>query len=456
MTDFTQLRAEYPLFIYKDYTIKADENDKIRLTYTFIQKLGCQDFVTFCPSWTLPYNWDVYHNNKNKELLDKTIFFLGCIELISYWKSCCSPQIRIDCGVISVYAEKWLKKLYYNGLGEFFYRNNIHADQNTFLSITSSGKQHQIQTSDMNLTGFLIPIGGGKDSVVTMELLNKYRNHTKCYVINLKGAPIQTALAAGFSDNNIIRFQRHLDMQIVELNKQGFLNGHTPFSAIVAFSSYLCALLEEKKYIVLSNESSANDVYVKGTSVNHQYSKSLEFENDFREFIKNELGSGPEYFSLLRPLNEWNIMKLFVQNPKYLPIFKSCNLGSKQNIWCGKCSKCLFVYIMLSPFIEQNILIHIFGGNLLDDESMIQFFDGLVCDNFDKPFECIGTRAEINTALTYTLQKYEKARKELPLLLQIYKSSYYDPTFDMSTVERFFDKNNYVPDFLKEELGWNY
>ena len=91
----------------------------------------------------------------------------------------------------------------------------------------------------------------------------------------------------------------------------------------------------------------------------------------------------------------------------------------------------------------------------MNDEEMIQFFDGLVCDQFDKPFECIGTRDEINTALTKTIDRYETEQKDLPLLLQIYKHSYYDPYFDMSEVERYFDPDNNVPAFLKEELQWD-
>lgn len=453
MKSFEQLRREYPLFIYKDFKITED-CENIRLEYTFIQKKGSSDFITYHPTWTLPYSYAEYAKSPYREIMDKVIFYLGCTELISYWKSCCSPQVRIDCGAMSEYARNWFKKLYFNGLSEFFYRNQINTDIESFLSIqVKSAKETPRNTADLN--GFLIPVGGGKDSVVTMELLKRHQACSKCFIINLDGAPLQTAKTAGFADKDIIKLTRTLDPGIIEMNRQGFLNGHTPFSAIVAFSAYLCALFEQKKYIVLSNESSANDVYVKGTEVNHQYSKSLTFENDFRAFAKTEFGKGPEYFSLLRPLNEWNIVKQFIRSPQYLQTFKSCNLGSKKNIWCGKCSKCLFVYIMLCPFVDEKILAEIFGKNLLDDEDMTEYFDGLVCENFDKPFECIGTREEINAALTAGLKKYERQNKKLPLLLQMYKDEYYDPMADFTAVDNFFDKNNNVPAFLKEELGWN-
>lgn len=506
MADFEQMRKDYPVFQYLQYQTEPTEAG-MRIRYTFIQKKrspdGVADFRTFTPTWDIPFSYTVYQNNEHKEWIEKTIFFLGCIELISYWKCCCSPTVEILCGMISDYANGWLKKLFFNGLGEFFYRNQIHTTIDQFMQIcsvpqtqqkttiednektTSSSKDFsttkqvqargiseeklinsftsetrdssygQAHNSNSPFSGYLIPVGGGKDSVVTMELMRPHHDQSDCFVINLTGAPVQTAHAAGFSDHNICRFQRNLDLQIIQMNKDGFFNGHTPFSAIVAFSAYLCALFKKKKYIVLSNESSANDTYVKGTTINHQYSKSLEFENDFRQFCNRELTSQIEYFSLLRPLNEWNIVKIFTQYPRYLDIFKSCNLGSKQNIWCAKCSKCLFTYIMLAPFVAEEQLIAVFGKNLLNDEEMIQFFDGLVCDQFDKPFECIGTRDEINTALTKTIDRYETEQKELPLLLQIYKHSYYDPYFDMSGVEHYFDPDNNVPAFLKEELQWD-
>ena len=105
-------------------------------------------------------------------------------------------------------------------------------------------------------------------------------NDNCCFIINPKGANIECARVAGYSDK-IFVVKRVIDRKIIDLNNEGFLNGHTPFSAIVAFTSYLCAYLSGKKYIVLSNEDSANESTVIGTSVNHQYSKTYEFENDF-------------------------------------------------------------------------------------------------------------------------------------------------------------------------------
>ncbi|MDX9906275.1 MAG: hypothetical protein RBS55_06785, partial [Bacteroidales bacterium] len=203
----------------------------------------------------------------------------------------------------------------------------------------------------------------------------------------------------------------------IELNNRGFLNGHTPFSALLAFYSLLAAYLTGKKDIVLSNESSANEPTVPGTGINHQYSKSFGFEKDFREYVLKNISSGFNYFSLLRPLSELQIARLFSGMPKFFPHFKSCNAGSKAGIWCGRCPKCLFTFIILSPFLEPGELTRIFGKNLLNDASLAGYLDELTGESPVKPFECIGTIDEVNTALAMTVKHYEP--EAMPYLLGI-------------------------------------
>ena len=91
---------------------------------------------------------------------------------------------------------------------------------------------------------------------------------------------------------------------MLELNKKGYLNGHTPFSAIMAFSSIIAAYLNGLKFIALSKESSANESTIKDSYINPQYSKSYEFEKDYRYYDSTLVNSGVYYFSFLRPINE--------------------------------------------------------------------------------------------------------------------------------------------------------
>ena len=146
---------------------------------------------------------------------------------------------------------------------------------------------------------------------------------------------------------------------------------------------------------------------------------------------------------MLRCWSEWQIAKKFVQYPRYFSVFQSCNLGSKTDTWCSKCAKCLYVYILLSAFLTDDVLIKIFGCNMLDNPEFLPMFDGLVLDGRDKPFECVGTKEEIRLAL-YTAAK--KRGEKLPLLLKEYMDN--NPEEPM-TLDNYYDEDNFIPVELK-------
>ena len=236
---------------------------------------------------------------------------------------------------------------------------------------------------------------------------------------------------------------------MIELNKKGFLNGHTPFSALVAFSSVLTAFLNGRKYVVLSNESSANESTVSGTDVNHQYSKSFQFEKDFFDYEKEFIGSGVYYFSFLRPWSEFQIAEYFAKNKAYLPVFKSCNAGSKQDIWCADCSKCLFVAFILSPFLTLSEIEKIFDKNLFEEEKMLDTMYQLIGISEEKPFECVGSRDEINTALCIAV---EKNKENLPYLLREYvKTDLYKIYKDRENpYKSYYNEENQLPAYFEK------
>ncbi|MBR5664177.1 MAG: hypothetical protein IKX13_00275, partial [Bacteroidales bacterium] len=214
---------------------------------------------------------------------------------------------------------------------------------------------------------------------------------------------------------------RPIDKRLLELNAEGYLNGHTPFSAMLAFYSLLIATLAGRSRIALSNESSANEPTVQGSDVNHQYSKSIEFEADFREYVAQYLTEDVSYYSFLRPLSELQIAMLFSRCTAYLPVFRSCNVGSKQDIWCGHCPKCLFTCIMLSAFLPAEKVREIFGKDLLEDETLWPVLKELCGETAVKPFECVGTREEVCMALCEIIRQYESRNKSLPTLLASFR-----------------------------------
>ncbi|MEI6900186.1 MAG: hypothetical protein WCL00_09925, partial [Bacteroidota bacterium] len=315
---------------------------------------------------------------------------------------------------------KWWKKLYFKGLGEFFYLNEIKATEEDFVEISSIG-EHEFASFSMPLEGkCIIPVGGGKDSVVTLELLKNFEGSLPL-ILNPRPASMGCVMKRGFYYDTIIEVKRSIDPVLLDLNAKGFLNGHTPFSALLAFITLLTAILSGRKYIVLSNESSANESTVAETSVNHQYSKSVEFEGDFRRYVKAFINPDIEYFSLLRPLNELQIAYHFSKFTAYHDVFRSCNAGSKEDSWCGKCAKCLFTYIILSPFLEGERLKMIFGKDLLDDPNLVSLLDELTGISATKPFDCVGTIDEVNAALILCMNRINQGEESS--LLTHYKKS---------------------------------
>lgn len=444
MKTYESCRKAYPLFLYKAYTVQ-DTGRELRVTYHF----EIPGLSVFEPSWTFPKGTSLPAEVSGNRTLQAMLFGLGMVELISYWKIACPPRVLVSAGPLTPAQIRWWKELYYLGLGEFFYTNGIAADPEHFMELVSDAPSPAGQNLPGTAAdGCLIPIGGGKDSACTIEMLKKSGHPLKTYIINPRGATLKTVEAAGLSMEDSIHAGRTLDARMLSLNKEGYLNGHTPFSALVAFSSLITAYLHGLKYIALSNESSANESTVAGSTVNHQYSKSFKFELDFHEYEKEYIGSGIHYFSMLRPLSEFQIAKYFSAASAYHDIFRSCNAGSKQDIWCGHCSKCLFVFLILSPFISHKRLVDIFGTDMVNDPDMKTDFEKLTGMRDEKPFECVGSRDEVNAAVCLAIARMQQQEEPLPLLFSWYTEQ---PLYEASLPRCHAYDDYYDPEHLLPE-----
>jgi len=408
--EFLELREKFDNISYDSFTFRENENDyEISYFYT----LGEYKF-------THKINIIKKHFIKVPDEKERNVFLfnLGLAELISYYKCACPKKVILRAGFLSDEQKDFWKKLFYFGLGEFRFINNIDIERDEFVEFENATKLQHPKSQESNVSGNLVPIGGGKDSIVTLELLKKQNADNTCFIVNPRGATVDTVEVAGYKMEDTVEVLRKIDSKLLELNKEGFLNGHTPFSATLAFLGIFCALISKKEFVVLSNESSANEATDEETGANHQYSKSLEFEIDFVKYVEKYINSHIKYFSLLRGFREIDIAKMFATHKKYHKIFRSCNVGSKngENRWCGKCPKCLFVYIILAPFLDKEELIDIFGADLLDDPDLELYFRQLTGKEKTKPFECVGTRDEVNEAVNLIKEKY---KDNLPRLLRV-------------------------------------
>ena len=425
-----ELRKKYPTFIYKGYEYGV-KNGGLEMSFDF--RLGQTRFGPRVIVKNVPAsNWLL--SPAKQPILDSLVFHLGLAEMPSYWKATASPKIVIEAGSLNKSQIAWWHDLFIKGMGQYFFENKINFRPQSFLTIASkypnSGGRGNQDTSYSKKPGnkILVPIGGGKDAVVTYEILKAAKQNITPLVLNPTNA--QKALLRKMGKGSAIVVQRTIDSKLLELNRKGFLNGHTPFSSYLAFLTTLCAALFDYKYIALSNERSSNqgNVQYLGQEINHQYSKTFEFEKKFRSYSKKYLAQNIEYFSFLRPLYELQIAKLFTRYPQYFGTFLSCNEAHKTQSgkvrptgkWCGACSKCLFVFAALYPFVEKQKLINIFGKNLFEDGSLIPLMEELVGERNFKPFECVGTTHESLVAFYLSLQK---THPPLPPLLQYFRQN---------------------------------
>lgn len=425
MTKFEQLRNTHTYFSYDNYKIEITK-DKVNILFSYT----IDSLDSFTTTWSFPYSKQI-----NMDILNKLVFNLGMTEAISYYKIACPKIVKINCGTLNTYQENFWKKLYYNGLGEFMYKNDISISKDDLFTFKYDYLDDKLIHDLDKYEGILVPVGGGKDSCVSLSLLQDKLISTYC--INPNQTVKNVIETSGIKSNYEV--SRKFDAKMLDLNAKGYLNGHTPFSAIVAFSSFICAYLNGIKYIALSNECSANETTVKDSFVNHQYSKSLEFENDFNEYVSKVVDCDIHYFSFLRPLSELQIAYLFSKTKIYDYVFRSCNVGSKKGIWCCDCAKCLFVYIVLCPFINEDKLISIFGEKLLDKPSLEKDFRGLIGYDENKPFECVGTRREVLSSLLAYM------KNNTSLLTEKYANFIIKNSTDINSILCEYNKDNNLP-----------
>ncbi|MBI4123178.1 MAG: hypothetical protein HY458_02365 [Parcubacteria group bacterium] len=428
----SQLRTRYPKFFYKGYSYKLQGGD-LHVSFDF----RVPPDIRFTPKALIKNVGEKNLKRVGKSALNNLVFHLGMMELPSYWKATCSPQIIVQDETLDARQLAWWKNLFVRGLGEFFYQNKIDFTKKNFLAITAekvfafASAKHSFRLKNR----ILVPVGGGKDSAVTLELLK--RMDVRPFVLNPKKPQLAIIKRAG--GKSPITVLRTIDPKLLELNRKGFLNGHTPFSAYLAFLGALVAALFDYRFVAVSNEKSSNEGNVRylGNTINHQYSKSFDFEKRFRRYSKQFLLQDLEYFSFLRPLSDLQIAKIFSCFPKYFSVFMSCNNARKTRAqtWCGRCPKCLFTYIIISPFVAQKTLERIFNKNLLKDKSLAPLMGQLTGERGFKPFECVGTSEEVNAALSILdrtkdtreankiLRSWNKRNLVPPALARILKNS---------------------------------
>jgi hypothetical protein len=391
------------VFRYRDYAADAD-----RGVLTCRYELDGREFterITLQPGG----RW----HTEEARAAARLVFLLAGV---SYYKTAAPPVIDFGDIALTAAEEAFLREFYLQGLGEFAFRNNLNLTS-LRLEARRAPDQPSAPQEPSGPRRVLVPFGGGIDSIVTVEQVRQ-RADVALFVVSRPGdrfdAIEQPAAVTGLP---VVRAEREIDPQLLRSAELGFLNGHVPVTGILSAIAVLAAVLEDRAAVVMSNEWSASVPTLEhdGRPVNHQFSKSEEFEAAFRGVLADQRHL-PEYFSWLRDRTELWVAREFAELRPYHGSFRSCNKAfyaeraRRFAYWCGQCDKCCFIDLILAPFLPAGALRRIFAvaGEPLADPGLAARFRSLLGAGA-KPFECVGEVTECRAAVLLATRRDDRA-----------------------------------------------
>jgi 7-cyano-7-deazaguanine synthase in queuosine biosynthesis len=400
------MNSNNAVFEFVSYTI-SENKQQIEFKYAITEKAQ----IEFTEVLQLP---SVISPDIPDKILQHLLHSVHLMLGISYWKLYCPKKIKISTKHLSKEQAQFWNIVYTKGLGEFFYKNNIDFHNLVQFPFDEIAATSPVVFPRSNKS--LVGIGGGKDSIVTAELLAKAQKDFMPIIIETQKEHSISHEIVKLLDKKPLLIKRFVDAKLFDLNKNpSTYNGHIPISAVFAFIGVLSAVLYDFSFLIVSNEQSANygNVEYLGETINHQWSKTKEFEELFQKYVRTFITPDITYFSLLRSLSEYSITQLFSEMTKYHTVFSSCNRNYAinkdlpQTHWCGECPKCAFTFIMLAVFLPKDQVTAIFGQDLLTKNSLEKVYKELLGVEGVKPFECVGTPEEVKLAFYKVHEKGE-------------------------------------------------
>jgi hypothetical protein len=382
-------------FIFKGFSYD-EATGKLALNYAHDAAESFTETITF-------HDAPKIVSDAQRDCLNRAFRQLHLAAGVSYYKACLPEKIIYEAGAPLIQDEAaFFESFYVNGLGEFAYLNGLDLRGKICFPFIPSGKREEEPPPYQLPRKTLVPIGGGKDSIVALESLRAKGEPIILFAVGSAPPIAETIAASGLP---AVRISRQIAPALLELNKQGAWNGHIPITGILSFITPIVGILYGADAVAFANERSASseNLIHDGQAINHQWSKSLDFELACATHIKKTIHPDFHYYSVLRPYTEIAIARQFAKHETYFPVFNSCNKNFShtraEHGWCGACPKCQFVFLMLAPFIEKEKLIGIFGRNLLANNHALDDYKALLGLTGNKPFECVGEIDESRMAL---------------------------------------------------------
>lgn len=336
----------------------------------------------------------------------KAIRNLAIATSISYFRLHLAPYIKIKWNLTSTEITFW-EWVFRNGFSELVHHNKLSWDITDRIQIVAekNADESLYQNNTSLTTHAVVGIGGGKDSSLAIEILKKIQIPVLGFATKVRSIPLlkENADALGI---DLVETVRTLDSQMLAM-KDGVYHGHVPISLIYAMTGVVIASHTRSRYVVVANETSADESNTTwlGRPVNHQWSKTSEFEKKLQAYIQQTIHAEMTYFSILRPYGGYTITQYFTHLCSHVfQSFSSCNknftvVSRGTERWCGECAKCVGTYILLTPLMPKEQRFEIFGKHILEDVALLPLTKELLGITPVKPFDCVATTGEMCFAI---------------------------------------------------------
>ncbi len=214
----------------------------------------------------------------------RALALLHGIAGVSYYKALVPGCIEVAGEPLDPALADLLDETYLHGLGEFAHHN--HLDLRARIRFPRADAPAPAAPSLNLARRALVPIGGGKDSLVSIETLKRAG---EAFAVVWIGRSDLIRACAQATGQPLLNIERELAPELFELNRQGAWNGHIPVTAINSAILTLAALLYGYDEIVFSNEASASvgNLTHNDLDINHQWSKGLRFEARFGDYLRS-------------------------------------------------------------------------------------------------------------------------------------------------------------------------
>jgi len=384
-------------FIYTT-TSWSDNRSKLVCEFTILT-----DKQSFELSESVAFPQPIPESNEASQLERALHLALG----VSYYKAFIPPVISHPYAMSEVEASFW-NTVFKNGYGEFLFKNNISYNQIAQFT-AQKGIEFSSESPQKLEEKAVLGIGGGKDSIVAGELLKQIGVPVTGFVLATGEVLGQTQAVSDVMGINLLPIKRLIDREIIEINTlDGATNGHIPISFIFGLIGATTALSNNSAYVIVANEASSSIPHAthENMEVNHQWSKSIEFERLFQDYLHTYVSSEMYYFSAIRPMPTLAVASKFVEYPEYFEVFTSDNslfrIAANERThprWSLDSSKSLSSFILLSALLSEEQLLMIFGHNFLDDSSLQDSFSAIMGENGKVVLDCVGTPEELRASL---------------------------------------------------------